>query len=110
MRILATRLIVVGIIWMMTPGLTEAAENLWHVARAGHTAHSPDAGSDHAPQGDEHGCSSTFHLCSCHHSSCTSLPRAIASHKLHVTNGDRQLISLRCQSPDLPSLFRPPKA
>ena len=95
---------------MMTPGLTEASENLWHLIRAGHTAHSLDAGPDHAPKGDEHGCSGTFHLCSCHHSSCTTVPRTLASHELHATDGGGQPIVCRCQSPDLPGLFRPPKA
>lgn len=66
MRKLATRIFVVLIICGITPGLAETAENLWHVVSAGHLAHAAEAGADHAPDGDEHGCSGTFHLCSCH--------------------------------------------
>ena len=45
-----------------------------------HGAHAQDAGADHAPDGDEHGCSGTFHLCSCHHSPPTVLALAPATH------------------------------
>lgn len=68
MRKLIPRLLVLGLAWLLVPGLTEAAENLWHLAVAGHAAHAMAAGDDHAPRGDEHGCSGSFHLCACHHS------------------------------------------
>lgn len=61
------QLLVAGLIWAITPGLAEVAENAWHLVVAGHQAHALDRGADHAPAGDEHGCSGTFHLCSCHH-------------------------------------------
>lgn len=77
MRTLIARLLVLGLAWSLTPGLTEAAENLWHLASAGHGAHAVGAGVDHAPRGDEHGCSGTFHLCACHHSVTPTMAPAV---------------------------------
>ncbi|MGH9465044.1 MAG: hypothetical protein ACRD0X_05320 [Thermoanaerobaculia bacterium] len=62
------RFLILGLVWFLTPALTEAAENVWHFLRAGHAAHAVQAGADHAPAGAEHGCSGTFHLCTCHFS------------------------------------------
>lgn len=70
------RVLVVGLAWLLTPGLTEVTENLWHLAVAGHTAHSLAAGDDHRPRDDEHGCSGTFHFCACHHSVTPTLAQA----------------------------------
>ena len=78
MRTLLARLLVLGLVWSLTPGLTEAAENAWHLAAAGHGAHAVAAGDDHAPRGDEHGCSGTYHLCACHHSVTPTLAQAVA--------------------------------
>lgn len=64
--VVARRILVLSLLWTLAPGLTEATENVWHLLYAGHTAHAADQGPDHEPAGDEHGCSSTFHLCSCH--------------------------------------------
>lgn len=74
------KLLVLGLVWGLTPGLTEVTENLWHLAASGHSAHAAEEGPDHAPQDEEHGCTGTFHLCSCHHSQASdrlpaSLPR-----------------------------------
>ena len=66
MRLLP-RILVIALVYLVTPSLTEAAENVWHLLSTGHDAHAVEAGSDHAPQGDEHGCSGTYHLCSCCH-------------------------------------------
>lgn len=66
MRSWATKILVLSLVWVMTPGLVEVTENLWHLATTGHSAHAPGMGADHAPAGDEHGCSGSFHLCSCH--------------------------------------------
>jgi hypothetical protein len=77
-RTLIGRLLVLALAWMLTPGLTETAENLWHLAVAGHTAHARASGEDHAPQGDEHGCTGTFHLCLCHISVTPVLAASVA--------------------------------
>lgn len=100
---------ILALIWMLTPGLTEAAENLWHVVRSGHAAHAADQGADHEPEGDEHGCSGTFHLCSCHHSTSTTLTPATAGTELPAL--DSRLCAPACStdSPLLSGLFRPPR-
>lgn len=93
----------------MIPGLAEAGENLWHFARAGHLAHAQDAGEDHAPEGDEHGCSGTFHLCSCHNSPpmalglLTEMRQPAPADQRHPRN------EASTRGPDLPRLFRPPR-
>lgn len=67
------RVFVLGLAWTLVPGLAETTENAWHLATAGHTAHAPSQGDDHAPAGDEHGCTGAFHLCSCHHTLASDL-------------------------------------
>lgn len=109
-RSLLQRLLVLGIVGSMTPGLSEAGENLWHLLRTGHTAHAQAEGSDHAPEGDEHGCTGTFHLCSCHHSSPSTLTVATVAYALPSTEHRSRLRPLKEQSPDLPGLFHPPRA
>jgi len=108
-RTLILRLMVLGLIWLMVPGLAEAAENLWHLAQAGHTAHARDAGADHAPEGDEHGCSGTFHLCSCHHSPATALAPAGSTRDLAPVDRSCPRNEKTSRGPDLPGLFRPPR-
>ena len=52
----------------MMPGALELAENAIHLLRHGDTAH---ADTSHAGDrdDDEHGCSGTYHACTCHSSS-----------------------------------------
>ncbi len=60
-----TRLVALLIAFVLMPGAAEMVENAAHVVSDGHTAHAIDD-ADHAPRGDEHGCSGTYHVCSCH--------------------------------------------
>lgn len=57
------------LLWTLVPGVGELTENLAHLVAQGHTAHAEPDGDTHAPDGPEHGCSETLHLCSC----CVSL-------------------------------------
>lgn len=59
------RLLAFVLAFALFPGATEIVENVSHLVSSGHTAHAVDD-SDHAPQGDEHGCSGTTHVCACH--------------------------------------------
>lgn len=109
--VLVTRSLVLILIAGLVPGLAETTENLWHLATAGHTAHAAEQGPDHAPVGDEHGCSGTFHLCPCHHT--------VPSDLLAVGAGGpgaeppartpRRDVTSPAE-PDLPGLDRPPWA
>jgi hypothetical protein len=51
----------------MTPGALELTENAIHLVTHGDRAH---AGADHGEDSDtdEHGCSGTYHACTCHSS------------------------------------------
>jgi len=103
-------LLVVCLIWALTPGLAPAVENLWHLVATGHTAHALDQGSDHAPLGDEHGCTGTFHLCTCHHTPVSELVPMVVDAGLLPSVGrlaaDRDLARLE---PVLRGLERPPR-
>ena len=55
------------LVYAMAPGAGETVENVLHLLSEGHAAHEL-ADAEHAPRGDEHGCSGTFHLCHCHSS------------------------------------------
>lgn len=110
MRYAATRVLVVALIWMLTPGLTESAENLLHLLGSGHVAHALSQGPDHEPMGDEHGCSGTFHVCSCHQTLPTALAVARATQKLTLQTMDSTTAGGSLfEGPDLPGLYRPPK-
>lgn len=110
-RKLIPRLLVIGLAWLLTPGLTEAAENLWHIAAAGHAAHAAAAGDEHAPRGDEHGCSGSFHLCACHHSTTPILAQAVGAHAATPAGG-RPAGFRAAPSPDpyRAAPFHPPRA
>jgi hypothetical protein len=107
----AARLLVAVLILGLTPGLLEAAENAWHLAATGHSAHAPDQGADHSPESDEHGCSGAFHLCSCHHSLASDLvPVAVG---LRPGAPPREVFGAGAEhvsEPTLPGLERPPRA
>jgi hypothetical protein len=50
----------------LMPGAAEAVENVVHLAGEGHLAHAAKHEDRHEPEGDEHGCNSVFHACTCH--------------------------------------------
>ncbi|MEM9556954.1 MAG: hypothetical protein AAGC60_22035 [Acidobacteriota bacterium] len=110
MRVLTTRCLTVILLWALCPGLTEAVENLWHLAASGHAAHAIDQGDDHRPEGDEHGCSGTFHLCSCHHSAPTILTPRPVGIDLPLHARGLAATGPPIESPVPVELFRPPRA
>lgn len=104
------RLLVMVLVWTLTPGLAEVAENVWHLATTGHAAHAVEQGADHEPVGDEHGCTGPFHLCSCHHSQAFDLLPALEAlrqgpQRRAVTSATPDLPL----DPTLPRLDRPPR-
>lgn len=87
------RLVTLLLVFVLTPGAAEIVENVAHLAADGHLAHAVDD-DDHAPEGDEHGCSATMHLCACHSAPCflladggADLPFPPAA-RLAVNDGD----------------------
>jgi hypothetical protein len=55
--------------YLMVPSSGELTELAVHVLEHGDSAHSESAGHERPDGDDEHGCSGTFHLCLCHHTS-----------------------------------------
>ena len=62
----AIRFVALALLWLVLPGTAEATENIAHLLRSGHLAHAAESGDSHSEPGPEHGCNTTFHLCSCH--------------------------------------------
>lgn len=67
--------------WAIVPGIGELLENAVHFTVEGHLAHSAPDGDTHGPALPEHGCSGTYHLCSCCHTTAFALGAASAVRK-----------------------------
>ena len=105
------KLLVLLLGWQMVPGMTEIVENIVHLAQNGHLAHAIDD-AQHAPEGDEHGCSGTFHLCQCH-SSASFLSFSIRvdmRELLYYSNALPRLTDDLGADGYLSAVFRPPIA
>jgi hypothetical protein len=98
-------------IYFVAPSASEVVENVLHLVAEGHTAHAV-ADADHAPRGDEHGCSGTFHVCQCHSSvtflSGTTAPEVEAASE-HRQNVYRDVDDARAEGCRA-DMFRPPAA
>ena len=108
MRSAAAHLLVAVLVWSLTPGLNELAENVWHLAVSGHTAHAIEAGEDHVPESDERGCSTTFHC------GCPNLPPAdfVCRQDIQTPAPSARLMGLATNPPVEPflaGLLRPPR-
>lgn len=55
------------LVYAMMPGALEITENAVHLLRHGDTAHADEQHAQDGPS-DEHGCSGTYHACTCHSS------------------------------------------
>lgn len=95
---------------LLIPGAFEVMENLWHLGATGHVAHAADAGADHAPQGQEHGCSGTFHFCTCCPTLTFRVPMAatLGAEPEPLRRAHRFHLPLY-ESPPLPLPDRPPR-
>ena len=71
MRLLR-RLIAIGVLLGLVPGVGELIENTGHLALHGDLAHAGSHGDEDA--GAEHGCTGVFHLCACHNGPAVALP------------------------------------
>lgn len=108
---LPARLLVLCLAMFVLPNLAEAAENVWHLLATGHDAHDQQAGSDHAPEGDEHGCSGTYHLCTCCHTAPVDSTRWLTAKIADAPDrGAPRSVPAGHTSPFLSSLDHPPRA
>lgn len=64
MRLLS-QLVAALLVFLLTPGLAEMVDDAVHLVRTGHTEHSATHAGSHGTDA-EHGCTGTFHTCSCH--------------------------------------------
>jgi hypothetical protein len=80
---LRRRLLVLLLLFTLTPSASEAVELVAHALSHGDYAHAADARHDGAPDGDEHGCTTMLHTCGCHGSAhgaaVTALRLAVAA-------------------------------
>ena len=103
-------LIAIVLLCALTPGSIAAAEDLSHVAMFGHTMHSDSGVPGHGAIDPEHGCTATFHLCSCH--TALSAVAVAARHELPLDLDSANLWIVRCLNltDDCRSeVFRPPR-
>lgn len=103
--------VAVVMVYVMTPGSGELAENLVHLLANGHTAHAFDD-AEHQPQGNEHCCSGPFHVCQCHTS--TGFIVGVKHNRLGTALVRGERLSWACEEVEAEghsvSLFRPPIA
>jgi len=67
------RILALLLAFAMFPSAMEAVEVAVHLVQHGDFAHGDQDEHASTPLGtDEHGCSGTFHLCSCHHNAASS--------------------------------------
>jgi hypothetical protein len=108
-RSLVRFIAVATLVCLLVPGLGEAAENLWHVVRTGHSAHDLSAGEQHVPDEDEHGCTGTFHLCSCHQTLAYDLGLVPVRPALIERRDPGCAAAERSPEPFFPGLDHPPR-
>ncbi len=101
--------IAVFTVYCMTPGAVEVIENVIHVTQNGHTAHAFDD-DYHTPQGVEHGCAGTLHVCSCCQTPVFVRPRiaATVSIGLEANWGSMPEADDLASDGYLTGVFRPP--
>lgn len=66
MRVWSSKIVALLLAWTLMPGAFEVVESTAHLVTEGHLPHASHAADQHEPSGPEHGCTSVFHLCSCH--------------------------------------------
>jgi hypothetical protein len=104
-------LLIVTLINGLVPSFAELAETAVHYAVEGHLAHSEAARCELGERGDEHGCGTTEHHCTCCASQVVMAPEGRAELAI-VQSGSRSrpaaagLVSLHEPAPP----FRPPIA
>lgn len=60
------KILVLLLLFTLTPSASELVETVAHVALHGDYVHADDGRHPSSPAGDEHGCSPLFHTCGCH--------------------------------------------
>jgi hypothetical protein len=75
-------LVVLALLWTVTPTAPEVTETAVHLLSHGDAPHTPaaDHDGDHEDAGgtDEHGCTPLFHLCGCHAPALTATSGRVA--------------------------------
>lgn len=98
--------------FVMTPGSAELVENAFHLVQHGDVAHDGSPGHGHTESGDEHGCSGSYHICVCHHTTAFVASAVVGVAALVVFPPVTSHPGLRGEdapaSFDLSDIFRPP--
>jgi hypothetical protein len=102
-------LLVLTLIHGLAPSLGELAESAIHLAVEGHLAHSEAANCQLGERGDEHGCGTTEHHCTCCASQVVMAPpgraeQPVASPCVRTVAARPGLLSLHKPAPP----YRPP--
>lgn len=96
--------------WTLFPGSGEASEQIVHLLRTGHLAHSIPADPDEAPAGAEHGCQGAMHACRCCPSSAASVTQFVLLSPLVAFATRPGRVPVAHADPHLLHVFHPPRA
>jgi len=99
------------LVWSLFPGTRELTEQVVHLVRNGHLAHSIPNDPDACPTDAEHGCEGPMHLCQCCQTVPLLAPTGLASiTKPAPTRTLAGASSALHDDPHLDGVFHPPKA
>lgn len=98
------------LVWTLFPGSSEASEQIVHLLRNGHLAHSIPADPDESPAGPEHGCQGAMHVCRCCPSSAASVTQFAFLSPLVVLAPRAERVRVVHTDPHLLHVFHPPRA
>jgi len=95
---------------VVLPGAFEILENAVHLVEEGHAAHAAANGDRHEPEGPEHGCTPTFHFCSCHASLALFGSQVLPPIHLRASGAPLRQAADSQSTGFSPAIDRPPRA
>lgn len=123
MNVRLVKICALGLALAIVPGAAEILDSGVHLLMEGDFAHSPQDGAQlddhldrdhpdrdhHGPTGPEHGCSTTFHLCSCHASLCFLKPPSSPSLGLRLALFPLASVLVEAPAGFVTAIDRPPQ-
>jgi len=105
------RLAALVLLYGFMPGTGLLFENVDHLVQYGHWTHSAVCSQhpEDAPDHDEHGCTPTFHVCSCHPASIFLTPSTSDILTPKAAQVTSEVGALRSEEGAVEDVYRPPR-